>query len=74
MLPSLCLKKLSADGTPLAGISFRLSKIEDGSYYLDRTTNTAGEILWEDLTPGVWSLREIATVNDHILDLPGIPH
>ena len=68
VLPSLCLKKLSADGTPLAGVSFRLSKIEDGSYYLDRTTNTAGEILWEDLTPGVWSLREIATVNDHILD------
>ena len=67
-LPSLCLKKLSADGTPLAGVSFRLSKIEDGSYYLDRTTNTAGEILWEDLTPGIWSLREIATVNDHILD------
>ena len=69
VLPSLCLKKLSADGTPLAGVSFRLSKIEDGSYYLDRTTNTAGEILWEGLTPGVWSLREIATVNDHILDL-----
>lgn len=68
VLPSLCLKKLSTDGTPLAGVSFRLSKIEDGSYYLDRTTNTAGEILWEDLTPGVWSLREIATVNDHILD------
>ena len=69
VLPSLCLKKLSTDGTPLAGVSFRLSKIEDGSYYLDRTTNTAGEILWEDLTPGVWSLREITTVNDHILDL-----
>ena len=69
VLPSLCLKKLSADGTPLAGVSFRLSKIKDGSYYLDRTTNTAGEILWEGLTPGVWSLREIATVNDHILDL-----
>ena len=68
VLPSLCLKKLSADGTPLAGVSFRLSKIEDGSYYLDRTTNAAGEILWEDLTPGVWSLREIATGNDHILD------
>lgn len=68
VLPSLCLKKLSADSTPLAGVSFRLSKIEDGSYYLDRTTNTAGEILWEDLTPGVWSLREITTVNDHILD------
>ena len=69
VLPSLYLKKLSADGTPLAGVSFRLSKIEDGAHYLDRTTNAAGEILWEGLTPGVWSLKEISTVGDHILDL-----
>ena len=69
VLPSLYLKKLSADGTPLAGMSFRLSKIEDGAHYLDRTTNAAGEILWEGLTPGVWSLKEISTVSDHILDL-----
>ena len=69
VLPSLYLKKLSADGTPLAGVSFRLSKIEDGAHYLDRTTDAAGEILWEGLTPGVWSLKEISTVRDHILDL-----
>ena len=69
VLPSLYLKKLSADGTPLAGVSFRLSKIEDGAHYLDRTTDAAGEILWEGLTPGVWSLKEISTVSDHILDL-----
>ena len=69
VLPSLYLKKLSTDGTPLAGVSFRLSKIEDGAHYLDRTTNAAGEILWEGLTPGVWSLKEISTVSDHILDL-----
>ena len=69
VLPSLYLKKLSADGTPLAGVSFRLSKIEDGAHYLDRTTNAAGEILWEGLTPGAWSLKEISTVSDHILDL-----
>ena len=69
VLPSLYLKKLSADGTPLAGVSFRLSKIEDGAHYLDRTTNAAGEILWGGLTPGVWSLKEISTVSDHILDL-----
>ena len=69
VLPSLYLKKLSAGGTPLAGVSFRLSKIEDGAHYLDRTTNAAGEILWEGLTPGVWSLKEISTVSDHILDL-----
>ena len=69
VLPSLYLKKLSTDGTPLAGVSFRLSKIEDGAHYLDRTTDAAGEILWEGLTPGVWSLKEISTVSDHILDL-----
>ena len=66
--PSLKLIKRSADGTPLAGVSYRLSKIEDGSYYLDRTTDSAGEIVWEGLEPGVWSLKELSTLPDHILD------
>lgn len=66
--PSLRLIKRSADGTPLAGVSYRLSKIEDGSYYLDRTTNSEGEIVWEGLEPGVWSLKELSTLPDHILD------
>lgn len=67
-LPSLHLIKRSADGTPLEGVSFRLARIEDGSYYLDRTTDSAGEILWESLEPGVYSLREISTLPNHILD------
>ncbi len=67
--PSLKLTKTSSDGTPLGGVCFRLAKIEDGSHYLDRTTTPAGEILWEDLEPGVYSLVETATLNDHILDL-----
>ena len=67
-LPSLHLIKRSSDGTPLAGVSFRLSKIEDGSYYLDRTTSSTGEITWEGLEPGVYSLTEISTVSNHILD------
>ena len=67
--PDLLLKKVSSDGKPLAGVSFRLAKIEDGSRYLDRTTNAQGEILWEGLEPGVYSLRETATTADHILDL-----
>ena len=67
--PDLLLKKVSSDGKPLAGVSFRLAKIEDGSRYLDRTTNAQGEILWEGLEPGVYSLRETATTSDHILDL-----
>lgn len=66
--PSLHLIKLSADGTPLAGVSFRIAKIEDGSHYLDRTTNAQGEILVADLEPGVYSVQETATVADHILD------
>ena len=68
-LPDLLLIKTSADGAPLPGVSFRLSKIEDGSHYLDRTTSATGEILWEGLEPGVYSLVETATVSDHILDL-----
>lgn len=66
--PSLRLLKQSTDGTPLGGVTFRLSKIEDGTHYLDRTTNDAGEILVSDLEPGVYSVKETATVNDHILD------
>ncbi|MCI9582022.1 MAG: Cys-Gln thioester bond-forming surface protein, partial [Oscillospiraceae bacterium] len=67
--PDLLLLKTSSDGTPLQGVTFRLAKIEDGSRYLDRTTNENGEILWEGLEPGVYSLKETATVLDHILDL-----
>ena len=68
-LPSLHLLKTSSDGTPLAGVSFRLAKIEDGTFYLDRTTSATGEILWEGLEPGVYSLHEISSVPDHIRDL-----
>ena len=67
--PSLHLLKTSSDGTPLEGVSFRLAKIEDGSHYLDRTTSVSGEILWEGLDPGVYSLIETSTLSDHILDL-----
>ena len=67
--PDLLLTKTSSDGTPLEGVSFRLAKIEDGSHYLDRITDSKGEILWEGLEPGVYSLVETATKNDHILSL-----
>ena len=66
--PSLQLIKTSADGSPLAGVTFRIAKIEDGSHYLDRTTNAQGEVLISDLEPGVYSVKETATVADHILD------
>ena len=67
-LPSLTLTKTSSDGTPLAGVTFRLAKMEDGGHYLDRTTGPDGTITWEGLEPGVYSLVETATVSDHILD------
>ena len=67
-LPSLTLTKTSSDGTPLAGVTFRLAKVEDGGHYLDRTTGPDGTITWEGLEPGVYSLVETATVSDHILD------
>ena len=67
-LPSLTLTKTSSDGTPLAGVTYRLAKIEDGSRYLDRTTSSTGEIVWEGLEPGVYSLFETSTASDHILD------
>lgn len=66
--PSLQLIKLSADGSRLAGVTFRIAKIADGSHYLDRTTNSNGEILISDLDPGVYSIRETATLEDHLLD------
>lgn len=66
--PSLQLIKLSSDGSRLAGVTFRIAKIEDGSHYLDRTTNSAGEILISGLEPGVYSVRELSSVLDHIPD------
>ena len=66
--PSLQLIKLSSDGSRLAGVTFRIARIEDGSHYLDRTTNSNGEILISDLEPGVYSVRELSSVLDHIPD------
>ena len=66
--PSLQLIKLSSDGSRLAGVTFRIAKIEDGSHYLDRTTNSAGEILISGLEPSVYSVRELSSVLDHIPD------
>lgn len=66
--PRLLLQKMDANAKPLAGVTYRLTKIEDGSRYLDRTTSATGEIVWDNLTPGVYSLKEVATLETHILD------
>ena len=67
--PSLQIIKTSADGSRLKNVHFRIAKIEDGTHYLDRTTNEQGEILIADLEPGVYSVKETATDSSHILDL-----
>ena len=66
--PSLHLIKLSSDSSRLAGVTFRIAKIEDGSRYLDRTTDENGEILISGLEPGVYSVKELDTTSDHISD------
>lgn len=67
--PSLQIIKTSSDGSRLKNVHFRIAKIEDGTHYLDRTTNEQGEILIADLEPSVYSVRETATDSSHILDL-----
>ena len=67
--PSLQIIKTSSDGSRLKNVTFRIAKIEDGTHYLDRTTNEQGEILIADLEPGVYSIKETATDANHILDV-----
>ncbi len=67
--PSLQIIKTSSDGSRLKNVHFRIAKIEDGTHYLDRTTNEQSEILIADLEPGVYSVKETATDSSHILDL-----
>ena len=67
--PSLQIIKTNSDGSRLKNVHFRIAKIEDGTHYLDRTTNEQGEILIADLEPGVYSVRETATDSSHIRDL-----
>ena len=67
--PALRLIKTSSDGTRLGGVHFRIARIEDGTHYLDRITDDNGEINIDKLEPGVYSIKETATVADHILDL-----
>ena len=59
-MPSFRLVKLdSFSGAGLAGATFRIAKIEDGTHYLDRVTDTNGEINISDLEPGVYSVIEM---------------
>jgi uncharacterized surface anchored protein len=67
--PSFELVKLdSKTGKPLAGAAFRIAKIEDGSRYLDRVTDTQGKIRIDDLAPGVYSAQELAAPEGYVPD------
>lgn len=59
--PSLVIVKYDSNtGEYLAGATFRIAKIEDGTHYLDRVTGTDGRITLSDLEPGVWSVLELS--------------
>ena len=65
--PSFTLIKLdSYDSSPLGGVTFRIAKIEDGASYLDRVTDTNGEIHIDGLEPGIYSVTEIDVPEGYI--------
>lgn len=67
--PVLSVVKYDAENdTYLAGATFRIAKIEDGSHYLDRVTDTNGEALLTALDPGVYVVRETSVPDGYLLD------
>ena len=50
----------------LAGATFRIAKVEDGSHYLDRVTDTKGRIDLTGLEPGVYSVQELSAPEGYI--------
>lgn len=65
--PSFTLVKLdSFDSKPLGGVTFRIAKIEDGSHYLDRITDTQGKIHIDNLEPGIYSVQEIDVPENYV--------
>ena len=69
-MPSFRLVKLdSFNSEGLPGATFRIAKIEDGTHYLDRITDTNGEINISDLEPGVYSIIEMDAPEGYVKDL-----
>lgn len=67
--PSLKLLKYDAyNNTYLAGATFRIAKIEDGSHYLDRVTDANGCIELDGLEPGVYSVKETEAPSGYVLN------
>ncbi len=67
--PSFKLVKIdSLSGERIAGATFRIAGIEDGTHYLDRVTDINGEINISDLEQGVYSVQEMAAPDNYVLD------
>ncbi len=50
----------------LSGATFRIAKIENGTHYLDRITDTNGEIVIDDLEPGIYSVLEMTAPEGYV--------
>ena len=53
-------------GKDVAGATFRIARVEDGSHYLDRVSGTDGRIVIEDLEPGVFSVQELEAPSGYV--------
>jgi len=67
--PSLTVLKYDSERKQLlSGATFRVAKIEDGSNYLDRVTDTDGQFTIENLDPGVYSVQEVKAPTGYVLN------
>ena len=65
--PTFRLVKLdSLTGKRLPGVTFRIAKVEDNAHYLDRVTDTNGEIVIDDLEPGIYSVLEMTAPEGYV--------
>ncbi len=65
--PTFRLVKLdSLTGKRLPGATFRIAKVAEGTHYLDRITDTNGEIVIDDLEPGIYSVLEMTAPEGYV--------
>lgn len=65
--PSLSVVKYDSEREKLlSGAVFRVSRIEDGSHYLDRITDMQGQFTIQYLDPGVYSVQELSAPGGYV--------